>query len=113
MRNRQPVLIKEILKTAKLNNRGQTQQQKIQKAWVSVVGHNTAQHTQLHSIKGANLTINVDSPIWIYQLNIKKRSIEEQLQNQLHYTKPIKIKLRAGETPRTAVETARGLRSSK
>jgi predicted nucleic acid-binding Zn ribbon protein len=98
MGTRQPQSIKEILKHAPLNTQNQKQQENIQSAWNIVVGKNAAQHTTLHNIRGTTLTVSVDSPVWVFQLNTQKQHIETLLQKQLNLVRPIKIKLRAGDT---------------
>jgi predicted nucleic acid-binding Zn ribbon protein len=98
MDNTQPCSIKEILKKTKFNIQNQQLQQNAQKAWAAIVGQDAAAHTQLNSLSETSLIVSVDSPAWVYQLNTKRRHIEEQLQKRLCRAKPIKLKLIAGDT---------------
>lgn len=97
MATKQPVPIKDILKTTILNTTQQEAQQKIQSAWEGIVGKRASKHAQPRSFKKSVLDISVDSPVWIYQLNTKRHFIEEQLTKQLSAQRKITIKLRAGE----------------
>jgi predicted nucleic acid-binding Zn ribbon protein len=97
MNNTQPYPIKEILKKTKFNTQNQQLQQNAQKAWAVIVGQDAAAHTQLNSLSETSLIVSVDSPAWAYQLNTKRRYIEEQLQKRLYRAKPIKLKLIAGD----------------
>jgi predicted nucleic acid-binding Zn ribbon protein len=94
---RQPENIKDILKKTLLKTTAKQEQYDIQKAWEYVVGKDAARHAQPSNIFKKVLTISVDSPVWIYQLNLKRRYIETALSERIGLKEPIRIRLRAGE----------------
>jgi len=100
MIKRKPVAIKEILQQAVTGIEKQRKntvfKEEIESFWKEAAGEKAAKHSSPTQLKGETLTINVDSPIWIYQLNINKQKIEKSLARLLH-KKNITIKLRTGE----------------
>ncbi len=69
----------------------------MQAAWLDAAGENAAKHTKPKKMTKTTLVIDVDSPTWIYQLNINKSKIEKRLNRYFKNKKPITIKFRAGE----------------
>jgi len=96
-----PILLKEILKTtikkAEEQKKGLLSEEEVQEAWQEAVGTGAAKHTKPKKLTKTILTVDVDSPTWIYQLNINKEKIEGRLNRLLKRKQPIKIKFRAGE----------------
>jgi len=96
-----PTAIKEVLKKAieqiDKKQQGQVSKEEIARYWESAAGKEASRHSSPAQFKGKTLLINVDSSIWIYQLNIKKKKIEEKLSRLLKHKAPVKIRLRAGE----------------
>jgi len=68
----------------------------INNIWKQAAGEGASNHSSPVQIKGNTLVINVDSPIWIYQLNIKKEKIEQKLNRLIRRKHPLRIRLRAG-----------------
>ena len=101
MKKEGPISLSEILKTTIKNAEEQKKdllsEEEVWGAWKSAVGTNAAKHTKPIRLTKTTLTIDVDSPTWIYQLNIDKEGIEKRLNRQLKRKKQIKIKYRAGE----------------
>lgn len=95
-----PEPIRDILKTTIegiVAEKGPFCKEDIKKAWEKTVGKEASSHSWPTRIKGKALIINVDSPIWIYQLNIKKNEIEKRLNRLIKRKIPLSIRLRAGE----------------
>lgn len=100
MRKTQPESIKDILKTAVeriVAEKNPLYKEDIKKIWERVVGKEASKHSSPARIRGRVLIINVDSPTWIYQLNIKKTEIEKRLNRLIKQKTPLSIRLRAGE----------------
>lgn len=98
---RKPTPIKNILTDTIKNiiseKEDSVYREDINKAWEEAVGKAASRHSTPAQIKRNTLIINVDSPIWIYQLNIKKEEVEKKLNKLLGRKEPLKIRLRAGE----------------
>jgi len=101
MRNKRPTpidaILKETIKQIEDKKKGSLSEEEIMSAWRDVAGGQAAQHSVPVKINKDILTINVDSPTWIYQLNIKKRKIEDALNRKIDRSTPLKIRFRAGE----------------
>jgi len=101
MEKKAPTLLKEILKTAikqaEEQKKGLLTEEEVQAAWLDAAGENAAKHTKPKKMTKTTLIIDVDSPTWIYQLNINKSKIEKRLNRYFKNKKPITIKFRAGE----------------
>lgn len=69
----------------------------IKGAWEKAAGREAGNHSSPARIRGKILIVNVDSPIWIYQLNLKKAEIEKKLNRLIGRKPPLSIRLRAGE----------------
>ncbi len=100
MKNEGPINIREILKIAikkaEEQKKGLLTEEEVWDAWRSAAGENVEKHTKIKRLTRTILTIDVDSPTWIYQLNIERESIEKRLNRYLKKKNPIKIRFRAG-----------------
>lgn len=97
-----PASIKELLGRAveglTAKQQSPVYEEEIKRAWEDAVGKDAGRHSAPARFKGKTLIINVDSPIWIYQLNIKKTEIEQKLNKAIKEKAPFKISFRAGES---------------
>lgn len=102
MAKKKPVLIEEILKKTigeiEKNNKHRATEEELLKAWEEAAGKQAAKHTKIKQLVKNRLIINVDSPTWIYQLNLNKESIESKLNTYLGRPPAIKIIFRAGDS---------------
>ena len=73
--------------------RVQDEQQAIFDAWPRIVGNKEIGHTKLEGFKDETLLVNVDSSAWLYQMNLKKKKILEDLQKGFPKVKKIYFKL--------------------
>jgi len=100
MKKEGPTSIREVLKAAikraEEQKRGLLTEEEMQDAWRSAAGTGAAKHTKIKKLTRTVLTIDVDSPTWIYQLNIDRERIEKRLNRQLKKKSPIRIRFRAG-----------------
>jgi predicted nucleic acid-binding Zn ribbon protein len=98
---RQPRPIKELLKGAieqiSSGHRDSFTAEEIKKFWREAAGDEASRHSSPTRIRANKLIVSVDSPIWIYQLNIKRDQIEKRLNKLLQRKEPVTIQLRAGE----------------
>jgi predicted nucleic acid-binding Zn ribbon protein len=100
MKKEGPTQIREILKVAikkaEEQKKGLLSEEETRDAWISVVGADAAKHTKIKRLTKTTLTIDVDSPTWIYQFNINRERIEKRLNRRLKRKPTIKIRFRAG-----------------
>ena len=54
-------------------------------------------HTRLASFKAKRLVVNVDSPAWMYELNLRKQQLLDALNKQLKGEQVKEIILRIGD----------------
>lgn len=64
------------------------------KTWQRIVGEKAARHSKIVYLTKDKIQVNVDSSVWLHELNLKKRSLQAQLQESL---KIQKVVLRLGE----------------
>ena len=76
-----------------MSTRVQDEQQAIFDAWPRIVNNKEASHTKLEGFKEETLLVNVDSSAWLYQMNLKKKKILEDLQKDFPKVKKIYFKL--------------------
>ena len=101
MKKSHPTPIKDVLKGAVekivAKGEGPVFEEDINSLWERAAGKEASKHSSPAGIKGKTLIVNVDSPTWIYQLNIKKEKIEKRLSRLIKNGKRLSIRLRAGE----------------
>ena len=69
--------------------------------WNTVVGTAIARHAQPHSLRDGTLIVNVDSSVWLSQLDrYRKKQIREKLNRQLPHPLVKRIIFRFGEVSR-------------
>jgi hypothetical protein len=52
---------------------------RIRQEWVKIVGNSIAFHTSPYSFVNNSLTVHVDDPIWIQELNLRKDDIKANI----------------------------------
>ena len=68
-------------------------QNKIQRIWQNIIDAKMAQHSMLLDFSDGILTVAVDSSVRLYQMNLNKKRILEQLQDEIPDIKNIKFKI--------------------
>ncbi len=98
-KTKKPEDIKHILNTVigKIERKGPGKKDKILNAWHKVVGQRASSHSRPVSIKRKILTIEVDSSTWLYELNLKKKSILDNIKTELGQDKISNLSLRIGD----------------
>jgi len=54
-------------------------QEEILKTWEDVLGKRAAKHTKIMGIHNGKLFVNVDSSVWLFQLNLKRNYLLGEL----------------------------------
>jgi len=100
MKRSKPTALKKVLagtiEAISAKREESVSEEDINDIWRQAAGEEAGSHSSPAQIKGSTLVINVDSPIWIYQLNIKREKIERKLNRLIKRDKPLRIRLRAG-----------------
>jgi hypothetical protein len=71
-------------------------QDKIRHLWDSLIDKKTAPHVNVAGLKKGELLVNVDSPAWLFQMNLQKRKITETFKKEIPDI--ISIRFRIGKT---------------
>ncbi len=58
-------------------------QNKIQRLWQGISNGKAAKHTSVVNLQKGTLTVHVDSPAWLFQMNLQKRKILEHLKEEI------------------------------
>jgi hypothetical protein len=61
--------------------------------WYDIVGEDGKKHTRVSGVKDGILKIDVDSPAWLYQMNMKRKNIMDQLIKEKMEIKKIIFKI--------------------
>ena len=56
---------------------------KIQRIWQNVFDKKTTQHTAVMGLHKGRLVVHVDSPAWLFQMNLQKRKVLEKLKTEV------------------------------
>ncbi len=76
--------IKDIIKNVvgKLSTQAPQKQQEILDAWERVTNNLERKHTKITRFQNKILTVHVDAPAFLYQINLKKKKILKRLQEE-------------------------------
>jgi len=67
--------------------------EKIERIWLNILDKEEREHTRLVGIKEGRLSVDVDSPAWLYQMNTKKKKFVERLSQEVPDIKAIYFKI--------------------
>ena len=92
-------IVREIL--SRLGLKELTASSRVFEIWDTVVGAAIAVHARPYSFRDGILTVNVDSSVWLAQLErYRKRQIRDKLNKELPNPLVKKVIFRFGEVPR-------------
>ncbi len=66
---------------------------KIQRIWQGLLGGKVTKHTCIFGIKKNQVMVLVDSPAWLFQLNLEKRRILKEIQKEIPDISEIRFKI--------------------
>ncbi len=66
---------------------------RINKLWASLVEPKLCRHAKPFGFKKGILTINVDSPVWLFHLTFKRQQILTELQKEFKELSSIKFRI--------------------
>lgn len=87
--------IKDIIPQVieQLSQRKPEDQNKIQRIWRNVIDAKMAQHCLLANFFDGILTVVVDSSSWLYQMNLNRKKILDELREEMPEIKNIQFKI--------------------
>ena len=90
--------IKDIIKTVvgKISSQRASGQKDIVSVWENILKKKERTHAKISGLKEGQLMVNIDSSAWLYQFNIKKKKILEEIQKEIPEVQ--KIYFRIGKT---------------
>jgi hypothetical protein len=77
-----PDLIKNIIPEVinKLSSGNPEWQNSLTRTWEAIADSQAKKHTAIAGLRKGRLLINVDSPVWVFQLTLKKGELLRRLQ---------------------------------
>ena len=77
--------IKEIVSKVILSlSNGKPQAQwKIQRIWKSICDKKTLNHTTISGLQKGQIIVHVDTPAWLFHMNLHKRKILESIKKEM------------------------------
>ena len=66
---------------------------KLQRIWQNFFDKKTLEHTAIVGLRKGELVVHVDSPAWLFQMNLQKRKTLEKLQTEFPELSKIRFKL--------------------
>ncbi len=73
-------LVRQVIE--KISSQKPITQVKIQDDWYKAAGEPARPHTKIGGIKDGMLIIYVDSPAWLFEMNLKRAPLLRQLQSE-------------------------------
>ena len=66
---------------------------RIRQLWAALVDKKASRHVNLVGLKQGELLVNVDSPAWLFQMNLQKRRIKETFKKEIPEITDIRFKI--------------------
>jgi len=74
-------IIPEVVKT--LSRKEPQEETKIQRVWDNLLDGKVKKHTKLFGIKEGKIMVCVDSPAWMFHLNLKKNKLLKEIKEEI------------------------------
>ena len=68
-------------------------QNKIQRLWQNILDKKIIQHTKIIGLQKGKLVVYVDSPAWLFQMNLQRRKVLEKMQEGIPELSHIHFKI--------------------
>lgn len=66
---------------------------KIDRLWINILNEGELNHTKLIGVKDGLISVVVDSPAWLYQMNIRKNTILRELKEEIPTLDTIRFRI--------------------
>ncbi len=89
--------IKDLVKGVfeKITSQQTNQHEKLEQLWKKNLDDKYLRHTKLQGMKEGNISVCVDSPAWLYEMNLKKKDLLAKL--KLEFPQAREIYFRIGK----------------
>jgi len=84
-------IVKNII--GRMAQRQPDQQHQLEQAWTEILDDKKRTHTRLIGIRDGKVSVLVDSPAWLYQMNINKETILRKLHEKLPEVTQVQFKV--------------------
>ena len=84
-------IIPTVVKT--LSGREPQKETKLQRVWDNLFDGKIKRHTKIFGIKEGKMIVYVDSPAWMFHLNLKKNKIVKEIKEEVSEVKEICFKI--------------------
>ena len=84
-------IVKNII--GRMAQRQPDAQHQLEQAWTEILDDKKRTHTRLVGIRDGKVSVLVDSPAWLYQMNISKDSILKKLREKVPEVSQIQFKV--------------------
>lgn len=90
--------IKDIVNTVvgKISSKRAADQKDIVSVWENILKKKERTHAKISGLKDGQLMVDIDSSAWLFQFNIKKKKLLEEIQKEIPEVQ--KIYFRIGKT---------------
>lgn len=87
--------IKDLVKGVfeKITSQRADQQKQLENLWQKVLDEKALKHTKLAGIKDGKILAYVDSPAWLYEMNLRKNGLLNKLKSEISPLEAIYFKL--------------------
>ncbi len=68
-------------------------QNKIQRLWQNILEKKIIQHTKIIGLQKGKLVVHVDSPAWLFQMNLQRRKVLEKMKEGIPELSHIHFKI--------------------
>ena len=91
--------ISDVLKSVfeKIESKDLLSRDQIEEAWKSIVGERAASHSRPSTIRNGVLTVQIESSVWMQELDFQKRSILKGLKKRFGKDRISEIRFKIGE----------------
>ena len=86
-------IVKNII--GRMAQRQPDAQHQLEQAWTEILDDKKRAHTRLIGIRDGKVSVLVDSPAWLYQMNINKETILKKLRERI--PKAVQIQFKVGK----------------
>ena len=87
--------IKDIVKQVigSIATQQPSEQKKLQDCWEKILSQSEQKHARISGFKDGALSVYVDTPAWLYQFNLKKQKILNEIQKEFSEIQKIYFKI--------------------
>ena len=66
---------------------------KLERIWGNLLTPLERAHTRLEGVRGGTVLVRVDSPLWLYQMRVRKKILLDRLKSEQEFVKDLRFKI--------------------